>query len=188
MNHTGIRILIGLIAALLTVSCNKHITPSAPVAIPGEEDTFINPAKEILINNGRFEKPCTLLGQIEYTLKSNRSSTANRSELRSKAINALKNEALVKFGDKVDAIIDTKVQENLDEVDNSLTVTNIQGIAISFGTTDIKIQKPMPSLKPRHKKKHKKHGLHKVTSKKHYLPRRKKVPVAKNITPLEMLK
>jgi hypothetical protein len=184
MNHTVTRILIGLIAALLTVSCNKHILNPAPVVIPDQEDALINPAKEILINNGRFEKPCTLLGQIEYTLKSSRSSTVDQSELRSKAIGALKKEALAKYGDKVDAIIDTKVQENLDEVDSSLTVTNVQGIAISFETTDIKIQKPKSSPKPRHKK----HGLRKVTSKKHYLPRRKKASVVKNITPTEMLK
>jgi len=54
-------------------------------------------------------------------------------ELRNQAIALLKQEALARYGDKVDAIIDTQVQEStIEGYDNPLSVTHVQGIAIAF--------------------------------------------------------
>lgn len=116
---------------LLAVNCtNKPIKPASVVT---EQTTSPHPAQEILINDDRFDKPYILLGQIEYTLKRYTPILVNQRVLRGEAIKYLKKEALVKYGDKVDAIIDTKVQERTEKGHNvPLSITHVQGIAISF--------------------------------------------------------
>ena len=128
MKSTATRAFLVLFGALLVVSCSNNAF--APASIFTDQ---ANPTKEILINDGRFDRPYIMLGQVEYTLKGYTSIFVNQIDLRNQAIDFFKKEALAKYGDNVDAIIDTKVQESTEQgYDGTLSVTHLQGVAISF--------------------------------------------------------
>ncbi|MEQ1557919.1 MAG: hypothetical protein ABL933_03130 [Methyloglobulus sp.] len=179
MKHIGKRLFIILISSQLIASCsNNPVQTESVVTEPKVEAS--TPAKEILINNGRFDKPYTSLGQIEYTLKS--PTPADQSELRSQAIDSLKKEAFLRYGEKVDAIIDTKVQESLESGENPVAVTSVQGTAVSFAPEKEKLEKRKSTRKVHHKK----HKAKKTAWKKQSV---KKVTTEQTkITPTEMLK
>jgi hypothetical protein len=93
-----------------------------------------SPGKGILINNERYYKPHVTLGPVEYTLRKNASLFEDQIELRNQAIDLLKQTALARFGQQVDAIEDVKVTESnsADGLNQKLNVTNVKGIAIAF--------------------------------------------------------
>jgi hypothetical protein len=131
MKNAAIRMLFVLLGISLAVGCSNN--PFTPALMPTNQTISASPAKEILINDGHLDKPYVTLGQLEYTLKRYTSAFINRTELRKQAIDFLKIEAFIKYGDKVDAIIDTQVQESTEErEDGTLSVTHVQGTAVSF--------------------------------------------------------
>ncbi|WP_411727903.1 hypothetical protein, partial [Methyloglobulus sp.] len=124
---------------------------------------------------GRVNKPYIALGPIEYTLKWYDYFFVGQVELRNQAVDYLKQEALARYGDQVDAIIDVEVEESLEKGSN---VTHVREIAISF-KHETK-HKAEPSKKGRHKAKSAKNTLRKTK------PRSK--PQEREITPSEILK
>ncbi|NOU21632.1 MAG: hypothetical protein HOO93_07530 [Methyloglobulus sp.] len=131
MKNAAIKMLFVLLGVSLAVSCSNN--PYTPASMPTDQTISASPAKEILINDGRLDKPYVTLGQLEYTLKRYTSAFINRAGLRKQAIDFLKIEAFIKYGDKVDAIVDTQVQESTEErEDGALSVTHVQGTAVSF--------------------------------------------------------
>ena len=112
------------------------------------------PGKEIQVNDGRFDKPYEILGPVEYTLRKNTSIFVSQIELRNQAVEYLKQEALARYGERVDAIIDFVVKESAAENnDERLSSTHVQGLAIAF----------LPEMK--HTSRHKPKYKPKVTSK-----------------------
>ena len=101
------------------------------------------PAEEILINNEQFNKPYKILGPVQYTLRSRPSLFSNQLDLREQAIDLLKQQTYAKYGDEVDAIIDTRVEEITDvDAQGKLSVTHIEGVAISFLPGNATVDKP----------------------------------------------
>ncbi len=91
------------------------------------------PAEEILIDNEEFKKPHRVLGPVQYTLKAKPSLFTNQLDLREQAIDILKQQTYAKYGDEVDAITDTKVEESTStDAEGKVSIVNIQGVAISF--------------------------------------------------------
>lgn len=106
-------------------------------------------SKEVLINNERYNKPFAILGPVEYTLRKNTSLFVSQLDLREEAIESLKVEALARYGQSVDAIVDVQVIENnlLDNKDK-VNVTHVKGTAIAFWP---QTTKPYVRPKPRAK-------------------------------------
>lgn len=177
MKYAATKILLVFFAVLVVSSCSNKTYK--PASIATNQTTLPNPSTEILINNGRYNRPYTILGSIEYTLKRYASIFVGQIELRNQAIALLKQEAFAKYGDQVDAIIEVKVEESTGEgYDAPLSVTHVWGIAVSF--------KP----KTKHKAKSAKKRPHKAKSAKNTLrktkPRSK--PQEREITPSEILR
>ncbi len=162
------------------------------------------PAEEILISNEEFDKPHRILGPVQYTLRSRPSLFTSQLEFREQAIDLLKQQTYAKYGDSVDAIIDTKVEEStIEDADGKLNIVNIQGVAISFIQPASKQEKSSTKSQTKRKQKSAKKILivkktkpvKKVTDKP--VPRQHGKSVVKNtepkseeitITPSEILK
>lgn len=141
-----IRIFLVLIMPMFAISCSDDpFLPSSEFAdLPSQ-------TKEILINNGRYDKPYETLGPIEYTLKTSTSTPVNQIGLRNRAIAILKQEALAKYSAKTDAIVDVKVVESIEESDEEkLNIIEVSGIAIAFipEPKPVTKQKIKPKAKP----------------------------------------
>ncbi len=133
MNCAATRILLVFFSAVLLISCSENPFTHSPIFTG--ETRLPNPPKEILVSDSRFDRPYTMLGPIEITQKKYSSVFTDKIELRKQAIAMLKQEALARYGNKVDAIIDTQVTENtLTGYDDAMSVTHVQGIAIAFDT------------------------------------------------------
>jgi hypothetical protein len=117
------------IAALcLLCSCE-----STNFGSPFNPSTQATPAEEIRINNANFNKPYKILGPVEYTLKNRPSLFTSQLDLREQAIEHLKQQTFARYGDEVDAIIDTRVEENtITDHEGNLSIVHIEGVAISF--------------------------------------------------------
>jgi hypothetical protein len=123
-----IRIFLIFLMPLFTISC------SYDMFAPDSEVAELTPqAKEILINNGRYDKPFETLGSVEYSLKTSASTPVNQQELRNQAVAFLKQTALAKYSEKVDAIVDVKVVESTEEnYTGKLSIIDVSGIAVAF--------------------------------------------------------
>lgn len=130
MNCAATRILLVFFSAVLVISCSENPFTHSPIFT--NDTAFPNASKEILVSDSRFDRPYTILGPIETTQKKYTSIFVDQIELRNQAITLLKQQALAKYGDKVDAIIDTQVRESTEGYDEPLSVTHVQGIAIAF--------------------------------------------------------
>jgi hypothetical protein len=156
MKHADTRAIFILLSTLLVVGCNNN--PFTTSSIFTDQTSTPYPSKEILINNGSFNKPYIVLGPVEYTLKRYISIFVDQVALRNQAIAFLKQEALSSYGGKVDAISDLVVEESTEEgYDGQLSVTYVKGIAIAF--------KPEGNA-ANHKSKHKTKSSKKNTSRK----------------------
>jgi hypothetical protein len=146
MNDTSARILLVFFSALLIISCseNPFTNSSIVTADPSANTRKEILAKEILVSDSRFDKAYTILGSIETTQKNYITPSIDPIQLRNQAITSLKLEAYARYGDKVDGIIDTQVQEStLKDYDGPIKVTRIHGVAIAFN----------PKIKPIAKRK-----------------------------------
>lgn len=140
MNPAVIRLLL-LMLVIATAGCHPSRTSifsSTPKA-----------SKEVLINNERYKRPYAVLGPVEYTLKKNTSFFTSQLDLREEAIESLKIEALARYGQTVDAIVDVQVMENSWQNNgDKLNVTHVKGIAIAFWpVTDKPYLRPKPRPK-----------------------------------------
>ena len=182
MKYSSTRILLVLFAALVVSSCSNN--PFSSSSIFTDQATLPYPPKEILIIEGRVNKPYIALGPIKYTCKWYDYFFVGQIELRNLAVDYLKQEALAKYGDQVDAIIDVEVEAILEKGSN---VTHARGIAVSFKPPGTKtLAKP----KAKHKAESSKSRPHKAKPAKNTLrktkPRSK--PQEREITPSEILK
>lgn len=135
--------------------------------------------KEILINNERYDKPFVVLGPVEYTLKKNTTLFVDQIDLREQAIDSLKQTALARYGQRVDAIVDVQVVENsLEGVEDKLNVTHVKGTAIAF----------LPAYKAYKKPKSRPKPIKNIVRKTRPPLVRKESPSDVTITPSEILK
>lgn len=127
MKHTPANIIFPLFALFVTGCADTGIWRNIGYSEPPP------PAEEILISNEQFNKPYRILGPVEYTLKTRPSIFSSRLGVREQAIDLLKQQTYAKYGDDVDAIIDTRVEENtVNDYNGQLNITHIEGLAISF--------------------------------------------------------
>lgn len=138
MNHLIIKTLIVLLCALTLIACKKDDTKpdAAPV-----ETTLPAPTKDILVTDGNITQKYTILGQVEYTPEDGKSIYSNQLDDLSKNKDILKRVAFSKYGDKVDAIINFKVNQSLrggfwgavgaGYGAHSLS-THVEGLAVAF--------------------------------------------------------
>jgi hypothetical protein len=176
-----------ILMAFISNGCSNSISRPAPLAISQSKPTYKpSPAKEILITYGRYEKPFTKLGPVEYTLKTP-STTDDNFELWDQAIEFLKQAALTRFGNKVFAIVNVEIAESTEvSNDEQFNIIHAKGIAISFS----------PGARPavKHRAKHKAKPASKTTANKAKPANEKKVPEKSQpeeeieITPSELLK
>lgn len=189
MDVTRVLLCQGII--LTVAGCADTVmSPSALFKSPAQTP---RPAEEILINNSDFNKPYKILGPVQYTLKSQVSLFSDQIELREKAIDLLKNQTYALYGDEVDAIIDTKVEESTaDNIEGKFSIIRIQGVAVSF--EDEANQSEKTAVKRVYKRKHK--SAKKIILVRKAKPAKKTVerPVEKpkieevEVSPAEMLK
>jgi hypothetical protein len=137
MHYTSARILLVFFGAVLIISCseNPFTNNSIVTTDPSSNTRKEILAKEILVSDSRFDKLYTILGPIEIIQKNYMAPSVDQIQLRNQAITLLKQEAYAKYGDKVDGIIDTQVQEStLKDYDGPIKVTRIHGVAVAFNT------------------------------------------------------
>ncbi len=123
------RLLFILLGALLAMNCaeqtvirtDQALQPAAKKKIPERDD--------------KAYKGYITLGSIEYTLTSD-SSSDKAADQKQKAIDALKNAALEKYGDDVGAIIETVIEEHKENGNKG--IVNVKGVAIAFFTNEHK--------------------------------------------------
>lgn len=131
MRCIGVTRVLFCLGILTAAGCaDTGMSPSALFKSPAQTP---RPAEEILINNSDFNKPYKILGPVQYTLKSQVNLFSDQIELREKAIDFLKTQTYDQYGDEVDAIIDTKVEESTaDNIEGKFSIIRIQGVAVSF--------------------------------------------------------
>ena len=174
------RIFMICLMPLLCISCSND-----PFTLSSELNDLPSQAKEILINNGRYDKPYETLGPVEYTLTTNIPTSVSQIELRNQAVVFLKQEALTKYGEKVDAIINVKVVESTEEnYTEKLNIIAVSGIAIAF----IPEPKPVNKQKIKSKAKSLKASPNKTKSLKNSASKIQTEDEDIEITPSELLK
>lgn len=142
-----ITVLMGV--ALITGCSNDSFSPSS---IFTDQSATSYPAKNIFATEGDIASPYTPLGNVEYTLQSNFPIFSDQSALRSQAIEKLKQEAVTRYGDKVDAIINLEFQESAEQNGYfSPTLTYVRGLAIAYKETGG--TRPYSKTKRKHKAK-----------------------------------
>ena len=119
MKVCAVRMFFVLLTSLILVGCasessnNSNVKP-APAA---SETSLRTPTKEILVTEGDFNKKYKILGQVDSTLEGVTGNVTGTekylSENEKQTKELLKKVAFTKYGDKVDAIINTKVQHYL---------------------------------------------------------------------------
>jgi hypothetical protein len=149
MKLAVVRIILVILAAIATIGCSNYFT-----APPSEFSQQSLPAKEILVSYGRYDKPYETLGPIEYILKNASIPDDRQNELWDQAIELLKQEALKKYGDKVDAIVDVEIIESSEEINGkNFNIILAKGVAIAFSSGIKPTSKHKIKYKVRHKPK-----------------------------------
>lgn len=181
MKLAVLRIAIVLSVVIAPNGCSNYISmPSSALTNQPQ------PTKEILISYGRYDKPYEILGAIEYTLKNN-STPDDQNKFWDQAIEFLKLEALKKYGNKVDAIVDVEIVESTEDINGeNVNIILAKGVAIAFNSGI----KPTVKHKVRYRVRHKPKSTKPTSSK---IKPAKKTPSKTQtedieITPSELLK
>jgi hypothetical protein len=120
------------------------------------------------VTEGDLNKKYTILGKVEHTMDKGRSVYADGMKAQKEVQEFLKKEAFTKYGDKVDAIINTKVLESVKggfwgAVGGAYGAhsvgTSAEGIAISFDDKAVEaVDKPTATpIKAKGKRKSRRH-------------------------------
>lgn len=150
MKLAVMRLILMLLVTLTSNGCSSHHSTSHP-DITVKPQT--QPTKEILVTYGRYDKAYEALGPIEYTLINTKNSDT-QIELWDRAIELLKQAALFKYSDKVDAIVDVELAESEEENNGKILNTiQVKGVAIAFNGRIKPITKNKVKYKARYKAK-----------------------------------
>lgn len=187
MKPVVLGIIPALSVALLLNGCGNLIstpTTKEPLTVQQSQQ---QPAKEILVTYGDYDKPHETLGPVEYILKVPPSSDA-QTQYWDQAVDSLKRTAITQYGYKVDGIIDVELDESPEEKNGGENnIVHVQGKAISFKPGAPPLQKQKVRYKARYKSKHAKV----VTSGKAKPVKKEPAPVHEEevkISPSELLK
>ena len=147
MKITPARLCSVLLTSLILTGCGSDNAKPNPAAtkVSAAEASLLTPTKEILVTDGDINKKYTILGAIDY--KSDNSSIyADRIEGDKKAKELLKKAAFTKYGEKVDAIINAKVQTTTNggfwkimgaAYGSQVLTMYAEGVAVSFEQASI---------------------------------------------------
>ncbi|NOS89540.1 MAG: hypothetical protein HOP34_13550 [Methylococcaceae bacterium] len=141
MKKTITKIIFVLFVSLLVINCggNKAAKPKSQQQA-AEDASLLTPTKEILVTAGDINKKYTILGKVDYTMKGH-SIYSDQIEANKQAEETLKKVAFTKYGDKVDAIINTQVMASMKGgfwgavgagYGARSMASSVQGIAVSF--------------------------------------------------------
>jgi hypothetical protein len=121
-----------ILMAMLSNGCSNSFSRPVPAIASQSNTAEPSPTKEILVTYGRYDKPFTRLGPVEYTLR-NPSTIEDNFDLWDQAIEQLKLTALTRFGNKVDAIINVEIVESTESsIIEQFNIIHAKGIAIAF--------------------------------------------------------
>jgi len=182
MKHTALRLLFFFFIALQVVSCSNN--PFTYPSVFTDESTSPYPSREIFVLEGDLDKPYTTLGPIDYTLRNDFSFFSGQEGLHSEAVTYLKQAALARYGNKVDAIINLEFQDSTEEGFFSPSITYVRGIAVAIKSESESFNKPKRKYKA---KSHKKYPS-KTKSTNNVIHKPKSKAAEPEITPEEMLK
>jgi hypothetical protein len=138
-----------LLLALAGCSAQRSAAPTASVGDASTSAAQLKiPTREILVTDGDLNKPYEILGSVEYkltgqSLYSTQTSLdgSPASEVAKEAKEMLRRVAYTKYGDRVDAIINTKVVGGYEGgfagafagvYGGKTGVVQAEGIAVSF--------------------------------------------------------
>ena len=161
MKYVMAKLFFVLIVACFFTGCDNG--PNAPISVFSGPSTPY-PTKEIFATEGSVSNPYLILGPVEYTLSNSFSFFSGPEEIRARAVEYLKQEALARYGNKVDAIIEIEFQDGTEQGFFKPNVTYAKGLAIAFKeagrprakpkkkhkvkpTTKNSVSKPKPSIK-----------------------------------------
>jgi hypothetical protein len=115
MRVNVVRIFPIFLILLTIISCNgsKNAKPETTTPVTSSDANLREPTKEILVTEGDVSKKYTILGEVEYKSDKGSSVYSNQIEARKQAKEGLKKAAFGKYGDKVDAIINAKVEAGM---------------------------------------------------------------------------
>lgn len=163
MKFKTVRIISVLFASLILVNCggNKNAKP-----VSASDVSLKTPTKEILVTEGDLNKKYTILGPIDYTPKEGSSVYADQFEANKQAKELLKKAAFTKYGEKVDAIINTHIDASMKGgfwgavgagYGAKTMARSIEGVAVSFDEGNSKVvEEPKASTEAEEVKKPKK--------------------------------
>lgn len=146
--------LIGISSAFLLLGCTSNP--------PNQVDNLKTPTKEILIFEGDASHAYVVLGTVEYTLEGT-SIYDNHTDTSKAAREGLKKAAFTKYGEKVDAIINTKSSIGRSGGWGGAFIAaygakngdvNIEGVAVSYnkiGTEEKSTEQPSTNKKKKKK-------------------------------------
>ncbi len=142
MKINTVRYLSVFFASLVLINCGGGNKAAKPTPVVSDADASLRtPTKEILVTDGDINKKYTILGQVDYTPKEGSSVYSDQIEAKKHAKELLKKVAFTKYGDKVDAIINTKTLDSLKGgfwgavgagYGARSVATSVEGIAVSF--------------------------------------------------------
>jgi hypothetical protein len=140
---------LALVILFTTISACSSESPVSGSFFPEPNVADIS-EKDVLISMGSLKGPYSVLGPVEYILRQNPSYFQNSHDLSDLAMTHLKHEALAKYGERVDAIMNTQFHHSVESgYDGQMEVIHIEGTAIEFKTPKKKILKPKSKAKPK---------------------------------------
>jgi hypothetical protein len=162
MNVNVVRILPILLISLTIISCNgsKNAKPETTTPVADSDASLREPTKEIMVTEGDVSKKYTILGEVDYKSDKGSSVYSNQIEARKQAKEGLKKVAFSKYGNKVDAIINTKVEAGMQggfwgavgaAYGARSVAVQAEGLAVSYGDA----AEPTTSTEPATTSKHK---------------------------------
>jgi hypothetical protein len=105
-------VILSITFQLSGCGSNKNAKPATdPIA--SNEMALPEPTKEILVTEGDINKKYMILGEIKYKSDKGSSVYSNQIEARKHAKENLKKAAFAKYGNKLDAIINTHVEAGM---------------------------------------------------------------------------
>ncbi len=186
------KFIIALMGTMLITSCSND--SFSPPSIFTDQSAASYPVKNIFATEGDISSPYITLGNVEYTLQSNFAFFSDQSSLHNQAIEKLKQEAVARYGDRVDAIINLEFQDSGEQSGYfSPTLTYVRGLAIAYKETGG--ARPYSKTKRKHKGKSTKSSPAKTKSPRNTPAPSRSTPAKSSpdmeepeITPSELLK
>lgn len=138
-------ILSAFVGTLILIGCSSNAQKPTQQSIV-EETTLLTPTKDIIMTEGDLTQSYKILGQVEYASSAS-AYEDNPAEAERQVKDKLKKVAFTRYGDKVDAIINTRYKTKYTGQSGAFArvplffgekvfLRHAEGIAVSFQDTE----------------------------------------------------